>query len=135
MACALLGPQGRGRSGPGCPAGGQQRPGHGDHKASQGEQRELGTGVNGDVAGREVGGRGVRHHREHVPVHGHPGWHGDKPGSEPGPGDPADDHDDGLPRCHADRPEDAEVVDSFSGVQQDGVEDAQPGYHGKQQGQ
>ena len=94
-----------------------------------------GPAVDGDVAGREVGGRGVRHDREHVPVHGHPGRHRDEPGSEPGPGDPADDHDDGLPRRHADRPEDAEVVDSLPGVQQHGVEDAQSGYHGKQQGQ
>jgi hypothetical protein len=45
MACALLGAQRRARGGLACPAGGQQRSGHGDDEARDGEQRELLAGT------------------------------------------------------------------------------------------
>jgi hypothetical protein len=64
-----------------------------------------------------------------------PGRDRDHARRQAGPGDPAGDHGNGLPGRHPDRLEHAQVMHLFPGVQDDGVEYAEPGHQRQQQRQ
>ena len=68
-------------------------------------------------------------------LQGYPGGQGDDRGGDGGGDDPAGDHGDGLPGGHADRLEDAEVVDAFAGEHEYRVQHAESGQHRDQDGQ